>query len=86
MQGKKKAFIDSFGTFLFWSRWEVEGQYSEGLCGVWSQPETGYIDNEGKLVISLPNNLSVLMPFQNGLAEVWVGEGHTGHGSMKSSR
>ncbi len=67
-QGEKWGYIDKTGRLIVPFKYDMAGDFSEGLAAVHLKDKTGYIDKTGKLVI--PIRFFSGFPFSSGRALV----------------
>src|SRR5450756_351754 len=58
------------------AKWDEIKEFSDGLAGVCSDAQWGFIDTSGKIAIAVQGDWKYAYPFKDGLAQVDVGGGN----------
>jgi len=74
----KWGYIDATGTIVVKPAYRLAGDFVAGRARVTKSKETGYIDQDGRWVFTLPKGWAVTRPFSEGLAGFSVGDMYAG--------
>jgi hypothetical protein len=74
----KWGYIDAGGKIVVEPNYRQAGDFVSGRARVSTTDKTGYIDQMGRWVFTLPNSLASTRPFSDGVAGVCVGNMYDG--------